>query len=84
VGHHQVETRISEKTHILQCGHQELGTRSRFTMFGEVRSYIYIYIIHLISTSIESHKGLMPPKTKGEINVQIHLFFNSTLDGNEW
>jgi hypothetical protein len=23
VGHHQVETRISEKTHILQCGHQE-------------------------------------------------------------
>jgi hypothetical protein len=22
VGHHQVETRISEKTHILQCGHQ--------------------------------------------------------------
>jgi hypothetical protein len=23
VGHHQVETRISEKTHILRCGHQE-------------------------------------------------------------
>jgi hypothetical protein len=40
VGHHQAETRISEKTHILQCGHQEWGTRSRFTMFGEVCSYI--------------------------------------------
>jgi hypothetical protein len=35
VGHHQVETRISEKTHILQCGHQAWGTRSCFTMFGE-------------------------------------------------
>jgi hypothetical protein len=25
VGHHQADTRISEKTHILQCGHQERG-----------------------------------------------------------
>jgi hypothetical protein len=30
VGHHQVETRISEKTHILQCGHQEWGNEISF------------------------------------------------------
>jgi hypothetical protein len=41
VGHHQVETRISEKTHILQCGHQEWGTRSRFTMFLDVHIVVY-------------------------------------------
>jgi hypothetical protein len=42
-GHHQVETRISEKTHTLQCGlyMKNGGTRSRFTMVGEVLSYIY-------------------------------------------
>jgi hypothetical protein len=41
VGHHQVETRISVKTHTLQCGHQAWEMRSRFTMFGEECSYIY-------------------------------------------
>jgi hypothetical protein len=30
VGHHQVETRILEKTHILQCGHQEWGNEISF------------------------------------------------------
>jgi hypothetical protein len=30
VGHHQVETRISEKTNILQCGHQEWGKEISF------------------------------------------------------
>jgi hypothetical protein len=30
VGHHQVETGISEKTHILQCGHQEWGNEISF------------------------------------------------------
>jgi hypothetical protein len=40
LGHLQIETRISEKTHVLQCGHQAWGTRSRFTMFGEECSYI--------------------------------------------
>jgi hypothetical protein len=42
VGHHQVETRTSGKTHILQCGHQAWGMRSHFTMFGEECSYIYV------------------------------------------
>jgi hypothetical protein len=43
VGQHQVETRISKKTHTLQCGLyiKNGGTRSRFTMFGEVFSYMY-------------------------------------------
>jgi hypothetical protein len=30
VGHHQAEARISEKTHILQCGHQEWGNEISF------------------------------------------------------
>jgi hypothetical protein len=30
VGHHQVETRILEKAHILQCGHQEWGNEISF------------------------------------------------------
>jgi hypothetical protein len=30
VGHHQVETRISEKTHTLQCGQQEWGNEISF------------------------------------------------------
>jgi hypothetical protein len=30
VGHHQVGTRISEKTHILQFGHQEWGNKISF------------------------------------------------------
>jgi hypothetical protein len=39
VGHHQVETRISEKTDIRQYGHQAWETRSCFTIFGDVLSY---------------------------------------------
>jgi hypothetical protein len=44
VGHHQVETRIFEKTYTLQCGLyiKSGGTRSRFTVVGEVLSYICI------------------------------------------
>jgi hypothetical protein len=30
MGHHQVETRISEKAHIIQCGHQEWGNEISF------------------------------------------------------
>jgi hypothetical protein len=33
VGHHQVENRISEKTHTLQCGHQEWGNEISFSKF---------------------------------------------------
>jgi hypothetical protein len=52
VGHHQVETRISEKTQILQCGHQEWGNEILFyNVWGGVT------FIHLISTSIESPNG---------------------------
>jgi hypothetical protein len=66
VGHHQVEIRIWEKTHIIQCGHQEWGNEISFYMFGEVCSYIdamwnqrwlRLYLSCLISTCIESHNG---------------------------
>jgi ABC-type iron transport system FetAB ATPase subunit len=30
VGHHQVQTRILEKTNTLQCGHQEWGNENSF------------------------------------------------------
>jgi hypothetical protein len=50
VGHHQVETRISEKTDILQCGHQAWGTRSRVTMFVKECSCIYSYIMGVGNT----------------------------------
>jgi hypothetical protein len=37
VGHHQVETRILEKTHILLCGHQEWGNEiSFYSVWGGV------------------------------------------------
>jgi hypothetical protein len=56
VGHHQVETRTSGKIHILQCGYQAWRTRSRFTMFGEERSYIYamfttLFVMSSVSSS---------------------------------
>jgi hypothetical protein len=41
-GHHQVEARISEKKLIYyNVDIKNGGTKSHFTMFGEVRSYIY-------------------------------------------
>jgi hypothetical protein len=42
VCHHQVETRILEKSHILQCGHQEWGNEISFYNF-DLHIAVYVF-----------------------------------------
>jgi hypothetical protein len=93
VGHNHVETKTSGKTHILKCGYQAWGTRSRFTMFGEECSYIYIHIcdvdfamfttLFVASSVSSSTRGL-----ESSLNVALESVGRSVLDWvgfiNDW
>jgi hypothetical protein len=64
---------------ILQCGYQAWGTRSRFTMFGEECSYIYVMWTLMFTTlfvvsSVSSTRGL-----ESSLNVSLESVSRSVL-----
>jgi hypothetical protein len=77
VGHHQVETRISEKTHILQCGHQEWGNEiSFYNVWRGVWLYIrgvesaMVTTLFVVSSVGSSTRGL---ESSSEIALEVNL-----------
>jgi hypothetical protein len=59
VGHHQVEVRMSEKSHILQCGHQERGNEiSFYNVWGGAKLYTRDVESALVCSSSYNQKEL--------------------------